>query len=174
MTSHRLEKCNVVSALIVASGCVGDGRVDLAAADSMHAVSAALEVAVAEYDADLSRLDDDREAAAIRAFADRVRRDAADETLEEQIVAFSTAMTRLRADRRVTWERLAATRDNLATLREVAEGLRRIGFEALSLEDETRRYLESTLQRLRQSAESKNPDARLATKPESPGGTHGR
>jgi hypothetical protein len=41
----------------------------------------------------------------------------------------------------VQWRRHTAALENVAVIREVAEGLRRMGIESLTLSDEMRRYL---------------------------------
>ncbi len=126
---------------LAAGGCGGGARAELAAADAIVEVSASLASAVAEYQADLSRADDSREIAAARALAVRLRDDGADEASgEEHIEAFIMAMARLRADREAARARLAGAMGNVAALSEVAEGLRRLAIESMSLDDEMRRY----------------------------------
>jgi len=120
--------------------------VQLAAADSLDAFAHGLTAVMAEYHAEVERLDDEREHQVVAAFIARVRADAADDAkISAHADAFLTAMKHLRADRQVQWHRHAATAENLGLLRETAEGLRRIAMESLSLHDETRRYFEQTL-----------------------------
>ncbi len=131
------------------TGCGGDARVELAAADSMNAVGDAFALAVTEYHEETVRSDDARERGAVRAFAERVRRDADDEAkTEAHEEALLAALARIRADRAAEWERFRTSLDNVVVLREAAAGLRRLAVESLSLEDETRRYFQGVLERL--------------------------
>jgi hypothetical protein len=123
-------------------GCGGDARVEFAAADALETLAGSLDVAVREYHADLEREDDAREAAVIAAFVNRLRNSAADPAAQERHVAdFTTALGRIRSDRACAGGRFNAAQDNLDTLREVTEGLRRLALESLTLRDEARRYL---------------------------------
>jgi len=128
-------------------GCAGDARVALTAADSMDALSAAFSSAVEEYHADLEKLDDGREAAALDAFIARIRADATDdEKSAAHAAAFRDAMQRLRADRRVAESRKNASLENLETLREIAAGLRRLAVDSLNLDDDVQRYFGELLE----------------------------
>ena len=72
----------VLDAALVAcglvAGCGGSAKLELAAGDALLAVADEMEVTVAEYHDDVSRLDDARESAAISAFVARVQADAGD------------------------------------------------------------------------------------------------
>jgi len=137
----------ICGTLIAHVGCGGDARVNLAAADSVEALAANLATALTEYHNDLERSDDARERAAVYAFVERLRADVADEAKTNAHTGdFVTAMERLLADRQVEWRRYTASIENVSTLREVAEGLRRLAMESLSLEDEARRYFNELIE----------------------------
>jgi hypothetical protein len=126
----------------VIAGCGGDARVELSAADALSAVAGQMRVAYDEYHGEVETHDDTRESAVTRAFVERVRRDSADEgKLDRHASEFEAAMTKIRADRRTEWQRRVAAETQIDTVLEVAKGLRRIGIESLSLQDEVRRYL---------------------------------
>ena len=132
----------------VCIGCVGDGRATLSAMDSVDVLGDALAGALGEYHDDLERLDDEREQAVIDAFVGRVRRDVAGGVSDEaDAAAFRLALAQIRADRRVALERYLASRENLAAIREVTSGLRRLALESMSLQDETRRYFYDLIKR---------------------------
>lgn len=131
----------VCGTLIAHVGCGADARVNLAAADSIEALAANLATALTEYHSDLVQSDDAREKAAVHAFVERLRADVADDAkVDAHTGDFLTAMERLLADRQVEWRRNTASMENVSTLREVADGLRRLAMESLSLDDEARRY----------------------------------
>ena len=154
--------CRLVLGVFVGGCGGGDARVELAAADSMEALGASMAQTLAECHADLGRGDDDRQRAAIQAFIDRVRANIADETATEaHAEAFQKALEGLDADRRVAWERYTASLDNVATLREVAQGLRRLALNSMSLDDEVRRYFGEVMQRRKETKEQ--PSGEQAT-----------
>ena len=135
-----------------ASGCGGDARVELTAADSIESLAAGLELAVREYHGDTVKGDDARESAAIAAFVERIQQAADDPAEQERHAAvFTAALGRLREDRRVEWGRFTASLDNLDTLREITSGLRRLAVESLTLHDEARRYIYALIERRRSS-----------------------
>ena len=135
-------------------GCGGDARVELAAADSMETLGASMAQTLAEYHADLARVDDERQRAAIQAFIDRVRADISDETATEAHAdEFQRALESLDADRRVAWERYTASSDNVATLHEIAQGLRRLALNSMSLDDEVRRYFGDVMRHRKETKE---------------------
>ena len=135
-------------------GCGGDARVELAAADSMDTLGASMAQTLAEYHADLARVDDERQRAAIRAFIDRVRADVSDEAATDAHAdAFQKALERLDADRRTAWERYTASSDNVATLHEIAQDLRRLALNSMSLDDEVRRYFGDVMKRRKETKE---------------------
>ena len=132
----------------VCIGCLGDGRSTLSAMDSVDVLGVALAGALAEYRDDLERLDDERERSVIDAFVERVRQDVSGGVNDgADAAAFRLALAHLRADRRVALERYLAWRENLATLREVTSGLRRLALESMSFQDETRRYFSDLIER---------------------------
>ncbi len=139
-------------------GCGGgDARVELAAADSMETLGASMAQTLAEYHADLARVDDERQRAAIQAFIDRVRADVADEAATDgHAEAFQQALASLDADRRTAWDRYAASSDNVATLREIAQDLRRLALNSMSLDDEVRRYFGQLMQRRKDTQGTSN------------------
>jgi len=148
----------VLSAL--AGGCAGDARVELAAADSVEMLGASMAQTLAEYQADLARFDGERQRAAVHAFIERVRMDVADEAaIDAHAEAFQEALRRLDADRKAAWERYSASLDNVATLREIAQGLRRLALESMSLDHDVRRYFGEVMER-RQEAKKQVPARR--------------
>jgi len=129
----------LIAGACAAAGCV-DGRVPLAAAEALRVVGRELGSAVEEYHADLGRADDVREEAVIAAFVERVRSRSGGAAVTRDVEALRAAMRRLREDRAVAVRRYVATRENLAVLEQIAEGLERYGVGLLSLRDETERY----------------------------------
>lgn len=124
------------------AGCGGDARLELAAADVLAATADRLEAVVGEYHAEVGAYDDARESAVADAFVARVKAGAADEqAVAEHTAQFRPALERIRQDRAVQWQRHTAATENVAAIREVADGLRRMGVESLTLSDEMRRYL---------------------------------
>ena len=149
---------------LLASGCGGDARVELSAADALTAVAAQMRVALDEYHAEVETADDARESAVTRAFVERVRQDAADAArLDQHALAFEEALRRVRADRRTEWQRRTAAQSQVEAVLEVARGLRRIGIEGLTLQDEVKRYLGTLLERRSDEAASRgSSDGRQA------------
>ncbi len=133
--------------LIAPCGCAGDARVELAAADSIDTLTTSLGAVLTEYHADLERSDDARERAAVFAFVERLRTDIADQgKTDAHTNDFLHALERVQADRRVGWQRYTASIDNVSTLRGVADGLRKLAIESLSLKDEAKRYFGELLE----------------------------
>ena len=133
--------------LIFQCGCAGDARVGLAAADSIDVLAAGLGTALAEYHVDLERSDDSRERAAVMALVERLRVDVGDQAnTNAHTNDLLQVLERVHADRRVAYKRYTASMDNVSALREVAEGLRRLAIESLSLEDEAERYFTDVLE----------------------------
>ena len=125
-----------------AAGCGGDARLELAAADALAVTADRLETMVGEYHAEVGAHDDARETAVADAFVARVKAGAGDEqAVAEHTAQFRLALERIRQDRAVQWQRHTAATENVAVIREVADGLRRMGVESLTLSDEMRRYL---------------------------------
>ncbi len=132
----------VATAAAAVAGCGGDARVELSAADALQATAAQMRTALEEYHGEVEAHDDGRESAIVRAFVERVRRDAADETRAARHAdEFEAALARVRGDRRTEWLRWTNAQTQVDAVMEVAKGLRRIGLESLSLRDEVRRYL---------------------------------
>lgn len=133
--------------LILQCGCVGDARVGLAAADSIDVLTASLGAVLAEYHADIERSDDSRERTAVMALVERLRVDMGDQAkTDAHTNDLLQALERVHADRRVAYKRYTASRDNVSALREVAEGLRRLAIESLSMKDEAERYFTDLLE----------------------------
>jgi len=132
----------VVLTVTGCAGCGGDARVELSAAQSIDSVAAGLELAIHEYHGETEAADDRREDAVVAAFVSRVQAAAGDETATVRSAEeFTAALRKVRADRRVEWQRQSAALDNLTVLREIAAGLRRLAIDSLTLSDEVRRYL---------------------------------
>jgi len=159
VTRHKMQNRAVHSAAwlvlnALASGCAGDARVELAAADSVELLGASMRQTLAEYHEDLARFDAERQRAAVQAFIVRVRADIADDAATDaHAAAFQAALQGLDADRQAARERYAASLDNVATLREIAAGLRRLALESISLDDDVRRYFDEVMERRKEAKE---------------------
>ena len=106
-------------------GCASSAHLDLSAARFLLAITAEMRMTVEEYHADLARLDEGREAIAIQSFVARVAGGDGDKTkLEEDSVALSAALAKLRADRTVAVERYIVALSNLDLLADTAESLK--------------------------------------------------
>jgi len=142
-TKARALTLGIMGAAVGLAGCVGgDARVEMAAADSMDALAAQLELALGEYHTDLAQADDERQADVVAALIHRLKTDCGQEELSAQHgLRFQEAMARMRQDRETALQRRGAAAENLTILRDTANGLRRVGVASLSLEDETKRYL---------------------------------
>ena len=137
-----------VAAAIVLAGCGGDAKVDLAAADALILAASRMRTALDEYHAEIEQADDRRESDVVQAFVDRVRRDAQDtEKLDRHSDQFSAALSKIRDDRRVESRRRDAADTHVEAVQEVARGLRRIGIDSLTLQDEMRRYLKTWMEK---------------------------
>ncbi len=134
------------------AGCGGDARLELAAADALLAAADRMETVVAEYHAEMDVYDGTRESAVVGAFVERVKASTGDEqAIADHAAQFRLALERVRQDRAVQWRRHTAAMDNVDVVREVAEGLRRMGVESLTLSDEMRRYLSGWIEARRQA-----------------------
>ena len=134
------------------SGCGGDARMELAAADAVESQAAALQTALGEYHAEVEAADDERQSAVIAAFVLRMQQDGAEqETAEGHAAQFEEALGRLRVDRQVEWARYHAAWEHTTALEEVAQGLRRVAIESMTLQDEARRYVYSLIETVRAS-----------------------
>lgn len=135
------------SVMLAAVGCGGDARVELAAADALVAAADRMQAVLDEYHAEMAAYDDSREEAVTQAFIERVKAAPADEGATASHAAqFRSALSRIRADRSVQWRRHIAGVDNIEAMREVAGGLRRLGVESLTMQDDLRRYLNSWIE----------------------------
>lgn len=123
-------------------GCAASPGVQLSAADSMELLAASLAIAIEEYRGDLEQVDADRQKSLVDAFVVRMRSDPYNEdAVAAHTAQFTAALDRLQADRRAASDRRHAAIENLETLREVAEGLRRVAVESMNLDDQARRFL---------------------------------
>jgi hypothetical protein len=130
-------------------------------------LGASMTQTLAEYHADLARFDEERQREAVRAFIERVRTDVADEeATDAHAEAFRQAMQRLDAERRAAWERYTASLENVATLQEIAQGLRRLALESMSLDDDVRRYFGEVMERRKETKEKE--DGKRVTNGEGP------
>lgn len=151
--------CAMTSAMwlvlnVLTAGCAGNARVELTAADSVEMLGASMTQTLAEYHADLARFDEERQRAAVQAFIERVRMDVTDEAATDaHAEAFRQALQHLDADRQAGWERYTASLDNVATLHEIAEGLRRLALDSMSLDDDVRRYFGEVMDRRKEAKE---------------------
>lgn len=131
-------------AAVLATGCAGDARVELAAAQSLEALAAAMNQSVREYHEEIAVSDDEREAAIVSAYLTRVRADAGNpESLASHERDLVAALDKLRADRDVEAARFSATVDNVALLRETATQLRHSAIKTAAMSKATRDYFES-------------------------------
>lgn len=132
----------VVLIALTCIGCGGDARLEMVAADALEATADQMNVSLSEYHNEIASYDDSREASVTAAFIARIRRDVADEAKCDQHGSeFALAMAKIRADRRTEDVRAGNTAGQVASVREVARGLRRVGVESLTIQDEMRRYL---------------------------------
>lgn len=151
---RRACRACVVAVLPAAAGCWGAATMSLSAADALDAVGEQMATALHEYHAEVEAADDAKEAAAIAAFVVRLQKDAQDEgATASHTAAFTAAMARLRADRRVEWQRRAAALDNVRLLNEVTGGLRQVAIESMTLRDELGRYITDLIEARQQAAE---------------------
>lgn len=143
------------------SGCGGDARVELAAADSMDAIRAGLAQSLTEYHADLAALDEQRRAAATDALIDRLRSSLNDEAgMDAHAESFRQAMARLEADREAAWKRYAVSLDTVTLLGDIAADLRRLAADSMTVNDEAKRYFTDVVQQRRDlKAHGVEPDA---------------
>ena len=130
-------------------GCASSPRVQLSAADSLDLLASSLVSSINEFKVDLEQLDRQRRKAIVDAFVTRVRTDHENPyALESHTVAFTDALNRLEADRQTACDRRQTALDNVGTLQEIADSLRRIAVESMNLDDEARRYLTGVLSQM--------------------------
>ena len=140
--------------LCFVAGCGGDAGLELAAAETLHALADRMTVAVSEYHDEIEASDDTREAAVASAFVTRVVNDHADgQALDRHTAAFIEALRKVRQDRRTEDRRRNASMDNVEMMREVADGLREMAIRSMTLKDEMRGYLRSWAALKRQTDE---------------------
>ena len=130
--------------LCFVAGCGGDAGLELAASETLYALADRMTLAVTEYHDEVEASDDTREAAVTSAFVTRVVNDHAHaEVLDRHTAAFTEALRKIRRDRRTEAQRQNACVDNVAMLRDVADGLKEMAIRSMTLKDEMRRYLRS-------------------------------
>jgi len=133
--------------LCVLTGCGGDAGLELAASETLHALADRMTVAITEYHDEVETGDDTRESAVASAFVTRVVNDHADaEALDQHTAAFTEALRKIRQDRRIEAHRRNASMDNVAMMREVADGLKEMAIRSMTLKDEMQRYLRSWME----------------------------
>ncbi len=158
-TKPHAQLFTLISALCLA-GCASGARVQLAAADSVDLLGEGMARTLAEYHEDLVRFDEERQRAAVRDFIERIRTDINDENVtRSHAEAFQEALQRLDADHQAAWQRYSASLENVATLQEIAAGLRRQALESIALDDEVRRYFGEVMQRRREMKEQEKRKA---------------
>ena len=142
----------VIAGIVGLAGCGGDARVDMTAADTLDALAVQMQRTLTEYHAELESADDAREEAVVEAFVQRVRTDVADaEKVDVHSQAFAGALRRIRGDRVVEWQRHTAAQDNVALMREVGGGLRKLAIQSLLLQDEVKRYVSGLIEARQQA-----------------------
>lgn len=154
-----------LTAILAVGGCMGgDARVEMTAADAISAVASQLETTVREYHDEVSVGDDARESAVAGAFAARVVSANGDaDQIKRDTDAFMASLQKIRKDREVEWDRRNAALDNVAALREMSKGLRKLAIDSLTLQDEVRRYLTSwvdTAQQAKAEADAQSQQRR--------------
>lgn len=123
-------------------GCGGDAKMEMSAADAISATANQMEVTLREYHDEVGRFDDARESAVVAAFVERVKVAATEPAaMESHMGDFKAALKAIRQDRETEFARLAAAKDNVGVLREMARGMQRLAIDSLTLRDEMRRYL---------------------------------
>jgi uncharacterized protein YycO len=136
----------------VPAGCGGDARVDLAAADALDLAAGEIRAALAEYNAEVDRADRARQAAAVRAFVERITGDVDNpDAVDMHTAAFTEALAALWADQHAEWQRYGHALGNVEAVEEIAAGLRRMGIATLTVKDDVRRYLGSLIEAGRQT-----------------------
>ncbi len=137
-------------------GCAAQGQVDISAAQVVRDLSAEVGKAMDEYRADLGRADEQREQLAIEAFINRVNTSVGQpEEQQTHAEKFRAALAVIRRDQQVSEQRYLATCDNLATLREVADGLHRMGLVRMRQSEEVSTWMSELWGRGEQSVSSR-------------------
>jgi hypothetical protein len=128
--------------LLLVVGCGGDARMEMSAADAISAAANQMELTLREYHDEVGRFDDARESAVVAAFVERAKTAATEPAaMESHTGDFKAALKAIRQDRETEYTRLAAAKDNVGVLREMAKGMQRLAIDSLTLQDEMRRYL---------------------------------
>lgn len=146
MTHTVLRLGFTVAAMTWSCGCAVHARVQLSAADALEALAGALQQSAVEYHGEIRTADDMRRREVINAFVRRVRSDHKDENrIERHVAEFNGALERIHLDVQLELTRHAATLQNVRTVTEIAQDLRRLAVESMSLDDEMRRYVTDLL-----------------------------
>lgn len=134
------------AAIIGTVGCNAGARMQLSAAQTLQAVMNSVQLATAEYHDEIRSADVLRRRLAIDAFVQRIRDDHDDEhATADHVERFNKALDRLQQDGETENTRYLATVQNIRTLGEIGDGLKRLAVESMSLDDELRRYLTNLL-----------------------------
>lgn len=142
----------IITLLVFITGCGGDARMEMTAADAISVAASQMDVTLREYHDEVGRADDARESAVVAAFVERIRTAATQPAvIESHTGDFKAALKAIREDRETEDARLASAKDNVGALREVARGMQRLAIDSLTLQDEMRRYLNGWLEARRQA-----------------------
>jgi len=145
---NQLGRAGSCFAVLFLGACHATPQLQLSAADSMDLLAASLQTSLDEYRDDVNDFDEERRIAVIDAFVARVR---ADHDKEDQLaahaVAFSVALNRIEEDREAEWARRTTALENIETLSEIADGLRRSAVESMKLDEQARQYLTDVISR---------------------------
>jgi hypothetical protein len=147
------------------SGCGGDARVELSAADALNEVAGQMAGTIEEYHGDVSRYDEHRQSSVVSAFVTRVKKDAADDNaLAAHVNDFESALHKIREDQETEWARRSTAMDNVSLLKEMSRGLQKLAIQSLSLQDEMKRYLSNWITaRQQQASKPQTPNAAKAS-----------
>ncbi len=127
-------------------GCVGDARVELAAANAIHEIAGSLQVTLEAYDEEIQAFDEIRMREVTQALAVRLAKLPRDDAVAEaDMERFLEAIMKLRGDRLAAARRFAVADENVSLLREVSQGLRRLALDSMRFGDEGRRYLSAAV-----------------------------
>ena len=134
------------AALLGLAGCAAGARLQLSAADSLHAIMTSVQLAATEYHDEIRSADALRRQWAIDAFVQRLRDDHDDQqAAAEHVARFNLALDRLLQDGETESARYLAAMQNIRTLAEIGDGLKRHALQSLTLDDELRRYIDDLL-----------------------------
>lgn len=114
----------MVTGLAATGGC-STARLDIATADALDQVATMLDVVISEYHRDLSADDDRREVELADALTVRLESaQSSGQNPAKAVLAFQSALERLRRDRETAAERLRAAQENVRILGEISAALR--------------------------------------------------